>query len=129
MVTVAGRFGADRTGGIGGGIADFGSAMLTSAGQGDVFVAQLSPAGRWAQATRAGGPANDNAYALALDGTGNAIVAGTFIGTAAFGSTTLTTNAPLAAFVARLGGLVTAARDEDDLRIDYGRRVAIADFD
>ncbi len=66
----------------------------------DVYVARLSSAGVWTQAASAGGTGNDYGRALAVDGTGNAIVAGnTASVTATFDATTLT-NANSAAQVA-----------------------------
>ncbi|GAB3576020.1 hypothetical protein GCM10027345_12140 [Hymenobacter daeguensis] len=83
--------------------------QLMSVGISDVFVVRLEAAGTWAQAVRAGGPEEDYAQALAIDGGGNAIVAGEFDRTATFGATTLTaTNTTnQAVFVARLTGLAT----------------------
>ena len=92
------------TGGIGNAGATFGSGTLASAGLTDVFVARLSTAGIWTQAVRAGGPADDAAKALALDASGNAVVAGQFASASAdFGSSQLATaTADFDLFVARL---------------------------
>ncbi|GAB3725752.1 hypothetical protein GCM10027594_07280 [Hymenobacter agri] len=73
--------------------ADFGTTTLTTAGFYDVFIAKLADLGstaafEWAQ--RAGGTENDEANALAVNGT-NVYVAGNFASpTAGFGSFTLT---------------------------------------
>ncbi len=74
------------------GTASFGSLTLSSAGLYDLFVAKLTDAGStgsfvWAK--RAGGPENDYAPALAVNGS-SLCVAGAFKGSADFGSTTLT---------------------------------------
>jgi hypothetical protein len=97
---VAGRFGNLVLGAS----MTFGATMLTSAGNTDAFVAQLSPAGQWTQAVRAGGTGADQANKLVLDAAGNAVVAGSFTGSAVFGNTTLTADSPGsgASFVARL---------------------------
>lgn len=88
-----------------------GSTTLTSAGGSDVFVARLNSSGQWLQAIQAGGPGDDNANALVLDATGNAVVGGTFghvngsTTTATFGATTLATVGTFGfpdAFVAQL---------------------------
>jgi hypothetical protein len=77
--------------------ASFGASVLTSVGNGDIFVTKLSDAGStssfaWAQ--RAGGNDLDVATAIAVNGA-SVYIAGYFYGTAAaFGSTTLTNVAP-----------------------------------
>ncbi len=90
----------------------FGAIQLTSAGYGDVFVARLAPNGTWTQAARAGGINEDFVGSLSIDQSGGVTVGGQFLRTAAFGPTTLTAvNATYeTVFVARLSGLVTAAR-------------------
>jgi hypothetical protein len=80
---------------------------LVNAGAADVFVARLNAAGQWTQATRAGGPRDDQGHALALDAAGNVVVAGIMTpaapgGTVSFGSTTLTGAGGADVFVARL---------------------------
>jgi hypothetical protein len=69
-----------------------GKATLTPAKSGsggsaystDVFVARYSPAGGYLWAFRAGGSATDAAGSVALDGSGNVNVSGTFSGTVDF---------------------------------------------
>ncbi len=74
-----------------GGTVTFGSYTLTSAGQYDVFVAKVDAAGNYQWVAQAGGSYSDMSYSLALDGSGNAYIAGTFRSQqAAFGSATLT---------------------------------------
>ena len=73
-----------------GGTAIFGSTTLTSAGESDVFVAKLDSDGNYVWATQAGGGAYDNGYGLSALSDGSSFVTGHFRGTAAFGSTTLT---------------------------------------
>ncbi|UOQ98441.1 T9SS type A sorting domain-containing protein [Hymenobacter sp. 5317J-9] len=116
--TVVGYFQNDAT---------FGTIALTGAGGArDVFVARLSAAGTWVQAIPAGGANDDYANAVALDGAGNAVVAGVFRGSAAFGPTTLTqVNAAsiLGGFVAKLSpaGVWTQA-----LKVDGPNSVLIS---
>lgn len=72
------------------GTAIFGSTTLISVGQNDIFVAKWNPTSNsfiWAQ--QAGGPGNDYATAVAVNGT-NVYVTGYFFSAAAtFGATTL----------------------------------------
>ncbi|MCC3154878.1 T9SS type A sorting domain-containing protein [Hymenobacter sp. BT770] len=78
--------------------ASFGGSTLANAGLSDVVVAKLSDAGTsasfvWAQG--AGGPSNDRAVAMSVNGP-NVYVAGTFeSSTASFGSATLTNATPV----------------------------------
>jgi hypothetical protein len=90
----------------------FGAATLANTGAtsqtGDVFVARLGSTGSWAQAVQAGGFGPDNAYALALDGSGSTTVGGLFTGASAtFGSIVVNTRTT-SVFVARLAGLVSS---------------------
>ncbi|MDO7850053.1 hypothetical protein [Hymenobacter convexus] len=77
-------------GGVFFGTTAFGATTLTSAGGVDVFVARLTPAGTWAQATRAGAAGDDGVSALAVDATNNATVVGFFAGNVGFGPSVLT---------------------------------------
>ncbi|KAA9332383.1 T9SS type A sorting domain-containing protein [Hymenobacter busanensis] len=80
----------------------FGSTVLSTQGDVDLFVAKWSNASRsfvWAQ--RAGGSGNDAATAVALSGS-SVYVAGNFTGTAGFGSTSLTSAGAVDVFVTKL---------------------------
>ena len=99
-VYVAGEFESPTAG--------FGPATLVNAGGGDVFVAKLAdagPTGSFAWAQRAGGPDEDLAFGLAVNGP-NVYVAGYFeSATADFGAVTLTNadaNGSYDAYVAKL---------------------------
>ncbi|MDB5269481.1 MAG: hypothetical protein JWP58_2521 [Hymenobacter sp.] len=87
------------------GTATFGATTLTSAGSYDAVVAKLVDAGptadfAWAQ--RAGGPGEDRARAIGVQGP-NVYIAGSFEGSAAtFGPTTLASAGRADAFVAKL---------------------------
>jgi hypothetical protein len=101
--------------GIFSGTADFdpgpGTALLTARGTADAYVAKYAPDGSLVWVKRMGGdaavstgtPYDDGARAVAVDGGGNVVVAGQFIGTADFGGTTLTAAGGRDAFVAKLG--------------------------
>jgi len=72
--------------------ADFrlGGEVLTSRGVTDVFVAAFDEYGTLRWVAQGGGAGSDNAYALARDGRGNVVLAGSYSGSARFDGTTLT---------------------------------------
>ncbi|MBF9222566.1 hypothetical protein [Hymenobacter ruricola] len=110
-VVVAGIFGIDISPVSSGGTADFGGLTISSTGGSDGFVGRLSAAGQWLQAAPVGGPLDDDIFLLALSPDGTATISGDYTGTATFGPFTLTHAGPYTTpFVARLAGLVTAAR-------------------
>ncbi len=81
----------------------FGGTTLLGAGSQDFFVAKLSPTGAWQWAAGAGGSASEIGYAVAVDGSGSAVVTGYFASpTVTFGATTLTSAGSLDLFVAKL---------------------------
>jgi hypothetical protein len=59
---------------------------LTSASANDVFVAKYNSSGALQWAKRAGGVGFDEAYGIAVDGSGNSYVTGYFDGSATFGA-------------------------------------------
>jgi len=82
--------------------ATFGTA-LTTAGNSDIFVAKLTPAGTWLWATQGGGINTEMTRSLAVDGGGNAYITGFFdSSSASFGSSTLSNAGAIDAFVAKL---------------------------
>ena len=80
----------------------FGTTTLTSRGDMDVFVAQITPKGAWKWATAAGGPGLDRACTLATTDKGELVVGGQFAQTAAFGTSRVVSHGGEDAFVARL---------------------------
>jgi hypothetical protein len=74
------------------GTASFGSTLLTSGSDFDLFVGKLDANGNWLWAKAAGGASSliDTANAVGVDTNGNAIITGSISQTAIFGSTTLT---------------------------------------
>ncbi len=69
--------------------ATFGSYTVTSTGVQDIFIAKYDSAGTCLWVKSAGSTGTDIAYGIAIDGLGNVVVTGEFIGTATFGSFTL----------------------------------------
>lgn len=70
--------------------ATFGESIVFSAGGADVFIAKYSSAGglQWVQ--RAGGANDEFTNSIAVDGSGNAYITGSFRDTATFGTATIT---------------------------------------
>ena len=62
-----------------------GTALRSSSGSTDIFVAKYNPAGGLVYAVRAGNTANDVGQGIAVDTAGNAYVTGFFIGPVLFG--------------------------------------------
>ena len=70
----------------------------------EIYLTKLNPSGNvlWADVVAGTTYDDDQAYALALDGTGGAVIAGSFEDSATFGSTTLTASGVFEAFAARV---------------------------
>jgi len=103
-LTIAGYFNNSAT---------FGSSVLVSAGNTDLFVARLNPAGSWVQAVRAGSTDSDYGSSVIVDGAGNATVTGYFYGTTQVGTQALTSAGLADILVARLdaaGNWIQASR-------------------
>jgi hypothetical protein len=100
-VSVTSDGGAIVTGEFGG-MARFGSTMLTSNGAKDVFVGKISVAGVWEWVTQAGGAGQDGGFVVAVTSDGGGIVAGGFRDTARFGSTTLASSGEKDVFVGKI---------------------------
>jgi hypothetical protein len=81
--------------------AQFGTTNLTSSGAEDAFLIKYDQAGQvvWAQA--AGGSGSDSATAIVLDAYGDAYLAGSFSGNAAFGTNFLASSGGTDAFLAK----------------------------
>lgn len=84
------------------GIGDFGSGMVTSAGNTDVFVTKLDLAGNAVWAQRFGGLAAENGRGVAVDKAGNVVLTGSFNGSATFGGAALVSAGGQDAFVVKL---------------------------
>ena len=75
------------------GNAQFGGVSLTNAGGNDVFVTKINNSGTVLWADGFGGAGSDDGQSIALDGSGNVLITGSYTQSAKFGSTTLTANA------------------------------------
>ena len=108
------------------GTAEFGGTTLTSSGADDIFVTRLTPAGQVAWARKAGGQGSDKGYAIAARADGSVVVTGSFVGSATFGGTTLTSSGGDDIVVARLtpAGQVAWARKAGGQGDDRGLAIA-----
>lgn len=84
------------------GTTTLGSTTLTSKGQTDSFVAKLTSSGAFTWATSAGGSMHESPTDIAVDAAGNVYITGNYLGSPAFGSTTLSPMGLLDIFVAKL---------------------------
>ncbi|NIO27869.1 MAG: T9SS type A sorting domain-containing protein [Candidatus Latescibacteria bacterium] len=69
---------------------DFGGGPLTGAGGTDIFVAKFDSSGNHVWSQRFGDSTSQDAYSVAVDGSGNVVVTGYFVGTVDFGGGPLT---------------------------------------
>ncbi|HEX8660014.1 MAG TPA: hypothetical protein VF690_20895, partial [Hymenobacter sp.] len=120
------------TGEYKGGKAQFGSIAVTSASSrygNSLFVAKLSSAGIWLQASSAGGLESTytSGVALAVNKAGEVHVTGLFNGTVTFGTTSLVCRGDYGAFVAKLGtnGTWQWAVVAGGSIYDFGRAIAL----
>ena len=81
-----------------------GSTSFTATGRNDVFVAKYDPNGNllWAQDIVGTSGAIDQGYAIAVDGSGNVVAAGSYQNSATFGTTVLTAGGLDESFVTKL---------------------------
>jgi hypothetical protein len=96
------------------GTVDFGGGALTSAGGFDGYVARFDAAGNHLWSTRFGDSANQYAWNVTADGSGNAIVTGSIVGTTDFGGGPLTSAGGFDAYVAkfwRAAPVIAGVRD------------------
>src|SRR5262249_15793747 len=81
-----------------------GGRAITSAGGGDAWVGKYGAAGSVLWARSMGGSGGDAVDGLAVDGNGDVVVSGHFVGTASFGGTALVANGTGDMFVAKYSG-------------------------
>ena len=84
------------------GTAELGAGDVTSAGATDAFVTKLNSAGAHQWTTTLGGTSSDHGNGVAVDGSGNVHIAGTFQGTADLGAGDVTSAGQRDAFVVKL---------------------------
>jgi hypothetical protein len=78
--------------------------VFPSAASPDAFIARLTPAGMVTWFRTAGGPNEDAGNAIAIDGSGNAIVTGAYKYLADFGTISMMGTSGSDSYVAKLGG-------------------------
>ena len=83
------------------GAGNFGGQTLTSAGGTDIFLAQYASDGSHNWSQRFGGTSGDTAEGVAVDGSGNVAITGSFAGTVDFGGGGLTDNGHPNIFLAK----------------------------
>jgi hypothetical protein len=111
------------------GTINLGGGSLTSAGERDLFVAKFSPAGQHLWSKRFGGTRTDWVRRVAVDGAGDALLTGQFLGSINFGGPTLTSAGFEDIFLAKLsgatGGHVWSMRLGSSSAPDAGYGVAV----
>ena len=117
------------TGSFYGASAEFGSTILSTAGEDDdAFIGRLDSSGTWMWVKQAGGFYMDGGHKIAIDSSGNSFVTGKFQGIDAnFGSTLLTSSGPNEMFVAGLdvNGNWLWAKSGGGEGSDYGNAIAV----
>ena len=84
---------------------NFGGGALYSAGGGDIFVAKFSPSGTYLWSERFGSENTEFGYTIGVDGSGNVLIVGRFVGTVDFGGGPLTSeSSTLDIYVAKYSG-------------------------
>jgi len=83
------------------GTVNFGGGNLVSAGNLDIFVAKYNASGAHLWSRRFGGAGNDICRAVAVDGSGNVVVTGSFSNTVNFGGSDLVSAGNVDVFVAK----------------------------
>ena len=111
------------------GTINLGGGSLTSAGERDLFVAKFSPAGQHLWSKRFGGTRTDWVRRVAVDGAGDVLLTGQFLGSINFGGPTLTSAGFEDIFLAKLsgasGGHVWSKRLGSSSAPDAGYGVAV----
>ena len=82
--------------------ASFGSHILHSQGDDDIFVAKISTNGNWEWVTQAGGESHDFGNDITIDDSNNIHLTGGFYIEASFGSDTITSMGEMDVFISKL---------------------------
>jgi hypothetical protein len=85
--------------------ADFGGGALPTYGQQDVFLAKLNSSGGYIWARSYGGSDSDAVTSIAVDGSGNPVIAGQFRSTVNFGSGNVTSAGDTDGYVGKYSGV------------------------
>jgi hypothetical protein len=83
------------------GTVDFGGGVLTSAGSDDIYIAKFDAAGTHLWSQRFGDASPQYANSAAVDGLGNVVVTGIFLGTVNFGGGLLTSASAFDIFIVK----------------------------
>ncbi len=86
------------------GTASFGTIMLNSIGESDIFIAKADANGNWLWAQQGGGISSDGGTGISADSAGNCYITGSYHASAGFGLTTLTSSGDEDIFIAKLDG-------------------------
>jgi hypothetical protein len=86
------------------GTINLGGSSLTSAGGRDLFVAKFSPVGQHLWSKRFGGTSAEDVRGVAVDGAGDVLLTGQFLGSINFGGSSLTSAGNEDIFLAKLSG-------------------------
>jgi PKD repeat protein len=107
---------------------DFGGGSLGALGASDAYVAKYAPNGNHIWSRRFGGAGNDYASAVAVDGSGNVAVAGSFESNALFAGIPLLSAGQSDAYVLKLdpSGTNPSVRQLGGTSADVGQGVVIA---
>ena len=110
------------------GTGTFGPTTLTSAGGLDIFVSKLGSSGNFIWSMRIGGTGTDESGGLALDGSGNLYVAGSFSNSVSFGATQLTSKGGSDAFLTKINstnGTFAWAEDVGGVNADISTALVV----
>jgi hypothetical protein len=109
------------------GIVDFGGGALTCEGSGDVFVAKFDPSGSHLWSQRFGDTNQQVGLGVAVDGSGDVLVTGDFVGTVDFGGGMLMSDGSPDIFVAKFdaSGNHLWSRRFGDTDVQEGMSVAV----
>ena len=109
------------------GTATFGSTMLNSSGNYDVFIAKYDASGNVLWVKQSGGTGLEVGRGIAVDGSGNCYITGYFDGSASFDSTTLTSSGSFDVFIAKYDatGNFQWADRAGSSEEDFGRNVTV----
>lgn len=107
--------------------ATFGNQTINAAGNTDIFIAKYNNAGNLSWVISAGGNDSDKAKSIAIDGSGNVYITGSYINSATFGSFTVNCSG-LGVFLAKYNSSGTAlwARTSTGAASASGNDIAIS---